>query len=304
MNVNNVFENWLTANKISKKVQEDFNISFDENIIIPVHDQDGQFSFNKYRRSPLSDEKPKYWYDKGGKVQLYGWHKAKDYKTILITEGEKDCLVAWSHNIPAITSTGGAMSFQPEWAELLKDKEVIICFDNDHAGAQGMVKALEYVPHAKILFIPDLPNVKDISDYVMRGGNLDNLLKTAKNFPDIQSVEENRTERIAVFQSVHFHEEYIKKHTKKPPINVKRQTYSNDDITNAKGYPIPNLMEFNRENKALCPYHSEKTPSFTYFPKTNTCFCFGCSKVADSIDLYQKLNNCSFKEAVDELNKL
>lgn len=301
MNFNNVFTDWLKARKISEQIIEDFKIHFDENIIIPVHDLDGQFSFNKYRRSPLSEEKPKYWYEKGGAVTLYGWHKAKDHKTILITEGEMDCLVAWSHNIPAVTSTGGAMSFQAEWAELFKDKEVIICFDNDHAGAMGMVKVQDIIPHAKLLFIPDQPNVKDVSDYVTRGGNLENLLRTAKYLPTIQAVQENMTERIAVFQSVYFHEEYIKQNTKTPP--KERANYSSDAITNAKQYPMTNMLEF-RQNKCRCPFHNEKSASFHYYPKTNTAYCFGCSKVADSIEIYMKMHSCSFKKAVDELNKL
>lgn len=300
MQLNNVFSDWLTANKISKETQKTFGLDFDENIIIPVHDLDGQFSFNKYRRSPLSDDKPKYWYDKGGRIKLYGWFQAKDSETILITEGEKDCLVAWSHNIPAITSTGGAMSFQEEWAELLEDKEVILCFDNDESGAEGMVRALEYVPHAKVLIIPDETGIKDISDYVMRGGDINELIKTAQHFDSITEVRDDMKKRMAIFKNYRFHVAYMKKHTKKPPADVKKQTYSSDSVTHAKNYPMTDLLEF-KQNKARCPYHNEKTPSFTYFPKTNTCYCFGCNKVADSIDLYQKLNNCSFKEAVEKL---
>lgn len=304
MQFNNVFSNWLVTNKISKKVQEDFSLGFtDDAIVIPVHDQDGTFFFNKYRRSPLSDEKPKYWYDKGGKTTLYGWWLAKYHDTILLTEGEKDCLVAWSHNIPAVTSTSGAQSFQPEWAELLKDKEVIVCFDNDEAGAQGMVKVLAHVPHAKVLFIPDRPNMKDISEYVVSGGDLRALLKTARHYTDIAAVSEHRTERLAVYQSTFFHDGYIKAHTKVAPKNVPFNSQTSDKVTRAKEYPITNLLAFKR-GKRLCPYHNENTPSFTYYPDTNTTYCFGCSKVADSIDIYMQLHNCSFTEAVAEINKL
>ena len=303
MQSNSIFSDWLSASHISTKVQEDFGISFTDKIIIPVHDADGNFLFNKYRRSPLTEVGPKYSYDKGGKVTLYGWDKAKDHKTILITEGEKDCLVAWSHNIPAVTSTGGAMSFQEEWAELFKDKEVIICFDNDYAGSEGMVKVLDMIPHAKVLFIPDSPNVKDISDYAARGGNLHDLLRTSKLLKDISDVQQDRQNRIATFQSIHFHESYIKEHTKKAPVIKKRNSLSSDVVENAKAYPMTNMIEF-KQNKACCPFHNEKTPSFTYYPENNTAYCFGCSKVADSIEIYQHIHNCSFKKAVEELNNL
>jgi DNA primase len=181
-------------------------------------------------------------------------------------------------------------------------KEVVVCFDNDKAGGEGMVKVLDCLPHAKILFLPDRPNMKDITDYVASGGDLHNLLKTAKSFPDIASVKDDMISRIASFQSIFFHEEYIKAHTKNNT-KYERKTFSNDLITNAKLYPIPNLLNFT-QNKTLCPFHNEKTPSFTYFPDTNTCYCFGCAKLSDSIDIYRHINNCSFKEAVTDLNKL
>jgi DNA primase len=297
MQFNKVFSDWLQANKITKQVQQDFGIFFNNDIVIPVHDIDGNFIFNKYRRSPLSNEKPKYWYDKGSKVSLYGIDKAKDSKTILITEGEKDCLVAWSHNIPAVTSTGGANSFQDEWKDLFTDKEVIICLDNDEAGANGMVKILEIIPHAKVLFLPK--DFKDIADYVMANGDLHNLIKTAKYLNTLEDINEDLGARRGLMLPVFFHEAYIHKHTK---VNryTENKSFSSDRVTRAKEYPVTNLLEF-RQNKHQCLWHNEKDASLHYFKKTNSCYCFGCSKVADAIDIYMKLHNCTFKEAVEKL---
>ena len=42
-------------------------------------------------------------------------------------------------------------------------------------------------------------------------------------------------------------------------------------------------MVFNR-NKALCPLHNEKSPSFTVYPKTNSWHCFGCGAGGSVID--------------------
>lgn len=298
MQLNNVFSDWLKTNKISEDIQKDFDISFGENIIIPVHDNDGFFLFNKYRRSPLVETGPKYWYDKGGKITLYAWHKAKTEKNILITEGEKDTLVAWSHNIPATTSTGGAMSFQADWADMFKDKEVIICFDNDKAGAEGMVRTLKIIPHAKILLLPDIPNVKDISDYVMVGGDLHELLKTATHFNSIDEVASDRLQRIALFKTTYFHDAYIKENTK---VIHTRRPFDGDLVSKARSFPIPELLDL-RQNKCCCPFHNEKTPSFHYYEKTNTCYCFGgCGRAYDAIDIYRKLNNCTFIEAIKKL---
>lgn len=301
MQFNNVFQDWLKTNKISPDIQREFNLSFTDSIVIPVCDADGNFIFNKYRRSPLTTVGPKYRYDNGGKVTLYAWHKAKAHDTILITEGEKDTLVAWSHNIPAVTSTGGAQSFQKDWAPLFTDKKVIVCLDNDNAGAEGAVKVLDIIPHAQVLLLPDMPNVKDISDYVNAGGNLHDLIKTARLFKDIADVTEDRAKRIAMFESVFFHDAYIKHHTKVVTYKGERKTFSNDRVSQAKGYPIQQLLPFVR-NKACCPFHKEKTPSLHYYSSTNSCYCFGgCGRAYDSIDIYRKIHGCSFNEAVTRL---
>lgn len=307
----NILNNWFNSRKISDDVLNTFKVHWGispimgECIVIPVMDHKGVFFFNKYRRDPLVDAKPKYLYDKGGSTTLYGYFKAKDEDRILITEGELDCLVAWSANIPAITSTGGALSFQEEWTELLKDKDITICFDNDEAGAKGMVKVLKYLPQAKVVFIPDRPNVKDLSDYVAAGGDLPELLRGRKHFTCLQDVVDDRANRLATWQSVWFHDAYIKEHTIPAFVNIKKKDFvrtDGDALHNAKKHPISNLIEFDYGNKTICLWHNEKTPSLHFYPKTNTLYCFGmCGRVYDVIDVYKKLNNCSFKEAVEKL---
>lgn len=53
---------------------------------------------------------------------------------------------------------------------------------------------------------------------------------------------------------------------------------------------------------ALCPFHNERTPSFTIFPKTNTFKCFGCQESGDVITYYMKSQDVEFTEAVQELS--
>jgi hypothetical protein len=74
-----------------------------------------------------------------------------------------------------------------------------------------------------------------------------------------------------------------------------------EEIARAKDFPITTLIDF-KHNQAICPFHSEKTPSLHYYPQSNTCHCFGaCQKSFDSIEAYKILNNCSFVEAVRKL---
>jgi len=295
--------NWFGHSKITSKTLEDFGISWDnDHIVIPIHDENGVFLFNKYRRSPLNENGIKYTYDKGGKMALFGLDKIKDIKHVLYVEGEKDCMTAWAHNIPAVSSTGGAMSFAQDWAEILKDKEITLLLDNDEAGGKGMARILDFIPTAKIVFLPDRPGIKDISEYVSNGGDLHALLKSAKHFAGLEEVIEDRVQRVALWKSVFFHDAFVKAHTEFPKDDYIPNRNDGDDLARAKAYPISSLVKFNRAGKALCPAHSEKTPSLHFYQKQNRAYCFGgCGRGFDSIDIYMMLNNCDFKEAVQKL---
>ena len=47
-------------------------------------------------------------------------------------------------------------------------------------------------------------------------------------------------------------------------------------------------------SKGLCPFHSEKTPSFVVYPDTNSYFCFGCSKGGDIITFIRDIENLDY----------
>lgn len=53
--------------------------------------------------------------------------------------------------------------------------------------------------------------------------------------------------------------------------------------------------------KGLCPFHEEKTPSFTIRPALGTWHCFGCGEGGDVISFVVKLENLGFAEAVERL---
>ncbi len=53
--------------------------------------------------------------------------------------------------------------------------------------------------------------------------------------------------------------------------------------------------------KGLCPFHDEKTPSFTVRPSTGTYHCFGCGEGGDVLSFIQKVDHLTFTESVERL---
>jgi hypothetical protein len=94
------------------------------------------------------------------------------------------------------------------------------------------------------------------------------------------------------------HEAIIKRNTF--ILNDKPQTKNYLNVEKAKTFLITDLIQF-KHRVAKCIFHDDKNASMYYYPQTNTCYCFGCQTCADSIKVYQTLNNCSFVEAVKKL---
>ncbi len=53
----------------------------------------------------------------------------------------------------------------------------------------------------------------------------------------------------------------------------------------------------------LCPFHTEKTPSFTVSPDIQRYKCFGCGKAGDIFNFIQDIENIDFPEALEKLAK-
>ncbi|GGJ75973.1 DNA primase [Pilimelia anulata] len=53
--------------------------------------------------------------------------------------------------------------------------------------------------------------------------------------------------------------------------------------------------------KGLCPFHDEKTPSFTVAPARNVYFCHGCGQGGDAIKFVMDVEHLPFAEAVERL---
>lgn len=51
----------------------------------------------------------------------------------------------------------------------------------------------------------------------------------------------------------------------------------------------------------LCPFHNEKTASFSVNPEKGVFYCFGCQASGDVIDFYCRINGLDFREGLEQL---
>jgi len=61
------------------------------------------------------------------------------------------------------------------------------------------------------------------------------------------------------------------------------------------------LRKRGRSYVALCPFHSERTPSFTVSRERQTYHCFGCGKGGDIFSFVMEMENLPFREALEKL---
>lgn len=59
-----------------------------------------------------------------------------------------------------------------------------------------------------------------------------------------------------------------------------------------------NLKRQGRLLKGLCPFHNEKTPSFTVYPETKSFYCFGCGAGGEVITFIRRIENLDYVEAI------
>lgn len=171
----------------------------------PIKNVEGRYEYFKLREDYSSKENRKTTYSPQNskqEAQIYDYETLNSSgENIFLVEGEGDCLLLRSRNIPAITSTHGAKTFKDEWLQYLpKNKSYYICYDTDDAGVSGAEKVASKLYHYGInkIFKIDLPKRKDatedlmastekvdITNYFMElGGTTQELFRLAKEYPE------------------------------------------------------------------------------------------------------------------------
>jgi len=81
---------------------------------------------------------------------------------------------------------------------------------------------------------------------------------------------------------------------------IKEDVRSASDIVQIIGERVP-LRRAGRTWKGLCPFHAEKTPSFTVNPERQIWHCFGCNKGGDVFSFLMERDKLTFPEALTML---
>lgn len=325
---------WLLDRKISHELLQITGIHVkDGQIVIPIKDANGKFSFNKYRRNPFEHVGPKYTYDSGSSSSLFNVHTIAEVRgePIFITEGELDAVLLNSFKLNAVSSTGGAGTFREDWVQYFVNNDTYICFDRDEAGVRGALRVQALIPSAKIIFLPEMKGGKDVTDYfkdhtlkqfldLALKAKSWNISKDISIIPERKSLVESIIKDIRKEIDFFMEKKREANQTGEPTFHIdilienlnnriemwsrvhknfgrKFTQKGNDDLANAKLVPITNYLKFNSAGFASCIFHNDDSPSLKIFPD-NHVYCFGCSKRGDTIDVVMKIQGCSLNEAV------
>lgn len=86
----------------------------------------------------------------------------------------------------------------------------------------------------------------------------------------------------------------------KIPLGVIEEIKERNDIVELAGR-YTTLKRRGSTYTGLCPFHSEKTPSFTVYPSNGSFYCFGCGVGGDMISFVMRAENLTYPEALSAL---
>ena len=87
------------------------------------------------------------------------------------------------------------------------------------------------------------------------------------------------------------------------PDNVIDEVLTRADIESVVGRYV--LLKRQGGNLwGLCPFHSEKTPSFSVNPAKGIYKCFGCGKGGNAISFIMEIEHLNYPEAIRHLGEL
>lgn len=216
-------------------------------------------------------------------------------------------------------------------------RTVIVAYDRDDAGAKGALRvAASFPPFApvRMLAYPERMVGKDATDCLKWGGRAawEDAVAAAYVPParvprdeacdksaarararecdteanlwlevqrDLKRAKRDwRATEFAIADALEAAEGYRKVAARACGANPSGDTMT-ERIARAKAVPLSEFVKVGRNGYARCLWHDDRTPSARFYPADNALFCYaGCGR-HDVIDVVQKLNSCTFVEALD-----
>lgn len=146
-------------------------------IVFPCHDLQDRLINRSYRSLPRDGEKKRVWQDTGCAPALFGWHalpkEAFETRTVLLCEGQIDCLTWAQWGVPALSVPNGSGQgwIDYEWDNLAAFDHIRLSFDMDGAGKEIAERAMARLGRHRCLVV-SLPH-KDANDCLRAGCTAD-----------------------------------------------------------------------------------------------------------------------------------
>ncbi len=306
-----------------------------QRLMFPVHNEQGELiGFNgrtlkekketdqlyiKYLLSPESLEFSK-------SKTLYNLHRAKNYiqeeDQVYIVEGVMDCMTLWELGKRNVVCTLGT-ALTKEHIQLLNQytNNYVICYDNDKAGFSASVRNGKLLSQTvrqlltdeekkswkatdRILFTK-LPTGKDPNElFLADKKQLELQLKESLTYLDYcrQMCSENPNYQ-TIFEETLKSEERLKdkEWNKSDSMKLKSELKRATDILEVAQDLGIQVQKSGRNFIGICPFHDEKTPSFSISQEKQIYKCFGCGKGGDVISLVCEMKDLSYRESMNYL---
>lgn len=204
---------------------------------------------------------------------------------LLVCEGETDTMRIGQSGLLGrfyadVMCVPGANAFPSEWVAFVRSYErVIVIRDGDDAGMALPNKIASMVPGTRCV---NMPAGHDVCSF-LQAHSEDDLATLIEIAPLIITQQKIRRE------NWDWQDSAARDHR--------------DKLTRIVAQDVQ-MRRRGKEFIGLCPFHEEKTPSFSVNPEKGLYRCWGCKAAGDVITYLQKKRGMSFREAMDALERI
>lgn len=173
---------YLKERGFSDETIQYFHVGAKENTVMFPFFKMGKLTNIKYR--DIKDKK-QMWQEKDAQPLLFNRDNITE-NTLIICEGEYDCMALHQYGIEAVSvpnGAGGLTWIEQEWEYLETFKHIKICFDNDEAGKEGAAKLAARIGMWKCSLVI-LP-LKDANECLKKEISLEEIVKCFSNSIDL-----------------------------------------------------------------------------------------------------------------------